>query len=258
MPGARATPHERLLTLLVDAGAAFYYIQPKRGTRDFELYLPLLLELAVENKEALVADLKRRTRPFVRAVTRLDYMRMSFYSVLNEERFEMALLSALGDLETYKRPIEFPVTAAPCKVARFPTMTLASEGAYSPDEIALQICRCQVALAAHMVRTRRRGLSLVEKRRLHVTVLPEYVPLLSEAQWLALRIVRFQSIQAVWEDPVESTERSDWLRDCGYMPQPLIRPVRGERCDTERETALVSHAISGLAISTSVTPQAPN
>ena len=258
MPGARATPHQRLLALLVDAGAAYYHIQPKRDTRDFELYLPLLLKLAVEDKQALVADLMRRTRPFVRKPIRLDYMRISFYSVLNEERFEVALLSALGDLETYKRPFEFPATAVPRKAARFPTMTLDSEGAYSPDEKALQVCRCQVALAAHMVRTRRRGLSLVEKRKLHVTVLPEYVPLLSEAEWLALRIVRFQSIQAVWEDSVESHERSDWLRDCGYMPQPLIRPVRGERCGTECETASMPCAISELAIATSATPQTAN
>ena len=123
MPGARATPHQRLLALLVDAGAAYYHIQPKRDTRDFELYLPLLLKLAVEDKQALVDDLMRRTRPFVRKPIRLDYMRISFYSVLNEERFEVALLSALGDLETYKRPFEFPATTVPRKAARFPTMT---------------------------------------------------------------------------------------------------------------------------------------
>ena len=159
MSGARATPHQRLLALLVDAGAAYYYLQPKKDTRDFELYLPLLLKLAVEDKQVLVADLMRRTAPFVRSATRLDYMRMSFYSVLNAERFEAALLSALGDLETYKRPIEFPTTVVPRKAARFPTMTLDSAGAYSPDERALDLCRSQVALAAHMVRTRRRRLA---------------------------------------------------------------------------------------------------
>ena len=254
MSGICAAPLNRLITLMVDAGAAYYHLD-EETLPAFVIYVPLLGELTHKDTRKVITDLKRTTRPFLQCIACEVGLYVHFNEITELYRFEAAVVATLGDLPAYECAVGIPAEKR-AETPSFPVLSVSAFDEGSVGECIRRVCVAEVSHAASRVRKLARPLTATERSEFCRRVMPEYEPVVREAEQLALRIVRMDTIVRARRDPVESHERDEWLRDCGYMSQPLIRPIRGERCDTECKTALVSHAISGLAIATSVTPEA--
>ena len=236
MSGIRATPLQRLLVLLADAGAAYYVRRGEDGPTNFELHMPLISELVLGDERTLKIALARVTKPFANSIPYLDAPTMIFCTVKDVTRFETALLSVLHHLPGYEQLTEVSNTSSFSGGSIFPLLPRDRWEARSSSEDVRAHSRRQVVEAAQLVRTMKRLLRVEIRKNLRDNALPEYAPLVNEAERLAYRLVRYRTIMDVTEEMRE----------------------RDERRSTSNETALVSRAISGLAIATAATPQTAN
>ena len=225
MSGIRAASLHRLVSLLIDSGAA-YCFQDCEAFPGFAIYVPLLGELIHEDVDKVVGDLRRVTRPFMRCRPQENGPFVYFNEIIEPDRFEAAIIAILSNLDGYEDV--FHASGRKRKdIPAFPMLSLDEHDEGSTGECIRRACLVEVSYAANRVRESARPLNADERREFYGRVMPEYEPLVREAEQLALRIVRSRSL---------------WIARKGS--------VREER------QVLESYAFNGLAIATVVTPQA--
>ena len=198
MSGIRADPLKRLLNLLIDAGAAYYYCDADSRAY-FTLFMPLLGELTHRETGLIANDLTRTTRPYTRRAALQTRFVLRFGEVVNLERFDATVCDVLSDLVGYEQllPPEVderaPPTASGYKMV-FPIVSLNVWDEDSRHDQLREASLLEISHAAYLVRSEARLLSPAERKRSHDRVMPEYRALVCEAEKLALRVVRVHSM----------------------------------------------------------------
>ena len=82
MSGIRADPLKRLVGLLIDAGAAYYYCD-EHSMAYFALFMPLLGELTHRETGLIANGLTRTTRPYTRRVAWQARVILRFGEIVN-------------------------------------------------------------------------------------------------------------------------------------------------------------------------------
>ena len=228
MAGVRAQPLKRLLSLLGDAGAAHYRLDEENRPY-FVLYTPLLGGLIQEETSKVVTDLRRTSRPFLGCDARESGPLLCFNEIVSTSRFETALLDVLGGLCSYERVV---CDSEPGSVGHspFPTLSLSEIDEDPIGELVRRTCLTEVSYVANRVRKLSRPLDTSERLNYYSKVLPEYEPLIREAEELALRIVRLQSVlKGRVSTPTERQQvesRSKMRRRDERAVRVLYRPTR--------------------------------
>ena len=240
MSGIRAASLHRLVNLLIDSGAA-YCFQDCEAFPGFAIYVPLLGELIHEDVDKVVGDLRRVTRPFMRCRPQENGPFVYFNEIIEPDRFEAAIIAILGNLDGYA-DVLYASGRKHKDIPAFPMLSLDEHDEGSTGECIRRACLVEVSYAANRVREFGRPLNADERRESYGRVMPEYEPLVREAEQLALRIVRLRAIQRERAHPVERQHKNDWLKRSGREGRPVLE----------------SYAFNGLAIATVVPPQAAN
>ena len=198
MSGIRADPLKRLLNLLIDAGAAYYYCDAN-SMAYFTLLRALLGELTHREAGLIANDLTRTTRPYTRRAAQQTRFVLRFGEVINFERFDAAVYDVLSDLVGYEQLLppeageRAPPTTSGYKMV-FPIVSLDVWDEDSRHDQLREASLLEISHAAYIVRSKARLLSPAERKRSHDRVMPEYRALVCEAEKLALRVVHVQSL----------------------------------------------------------------
>ena len=165
MSGIRADPLKRLLNLLIDAGAAYYYCDADSRAY-FTLFMPLLGELTHRETGLIANDLTRTTRPYTRRAARQTRFVLRFGEVVNLERFDATVYDVLSDLVGYEQllPPEVneraPPTTSGYKMV-FPIVSLNVWDEDSRHDQLREASLLEISHAAYTVRSEARLLSPV-------------------------------------------------------------------------------------------------
>ena len=218
MSGIRADPLKRLLNLLIDAGAAYYYCDAN-SMAYFNLFMPLLGELTHRETGLIANDLTRMTRPYTRRAAQQTRFVMRFGEIINFERFDAAVYDVLSDLVGYEQllPPEDGGRVTPTSPNHRMIFPIASLDTWSGDPRHDQLREAnllEISHAAYIVRSSERLLSPTERKKSHDSVMPEFRPLVCEAEKLALRIVRVKTLLS--QDATETHD--EWLTTRGFPP----------------------------------------
>ena len=224
MSGIRTDSLKRLLNLLIDAGAAYYYCDAN-SMAYFTLFMPLLGELTHKETGLIANDLTRTTRPYTRRAAQQTRFVLRFGEIINFERFDAAVHDVLSDLVGYEQLLppeddeRAPPTTASYKMI-FPIVSLDVWDQDPRHDQLREMSLLEISHAAYIVRSKERLLSPAERKRSHDRVMPEFRALVCEAEKLALRVVRVQSLLS--EDAAEV--HNEWLVTRGF---PTLRPEWG-------------------------------
>ena len=229
MSGIRARPHQRLLDLLIDTGAASFY-RDRQDNTNFSLFMPLLGELTLEGTDELITDFTCLTRPFMRQEAERLGNTLSFRYITHPSRFDEAMRSGLADLNGYDQRVP-PEPRRRDAALSFPLIEWEDWHRDTPGERARDASLLGVGYAAFRVRKEERLLDEAEREKLCRQLLPEYNALLREAEELALRVVRLNAICSNGTNE----DYNEWLSSRGHAkhaPYPYVRPAK-RRCDTD-------------------------
>ena len=182
--------------------------------------MPLLGELTLESTKEVTSKIIRATKPLLCNAEVQEAHTLCFMGIRSRKGFDIVLSDVLADLCGYGRP-NARKPGRESSDAVFPCIEAGSWRASTKYDRAQEASLMEVGQAAHRVRALEHRLASSERNARLRRVLPEFEPLLREAEQLAFRIVRLQQRSVEYVDK----ERDEWLWGRGYMPQPVFVPA---------------------------------
>ena len=162
-------------------------------------------------------DLGRTTRPYTRRAAQQTRFLLRFGEIINLERFDAAVHDVLSDLVGYEQLLppedDGQTSSATASYEMvFPIVSLDVWDQDSRHDQLREASLLEISHAAYTVRTKERLLSPSERKSSHDRVMPEFRALVCEAEKLALRVVRIQSLLS--GDTAEI--HNEWLNARGF------------------------------------------